>query len=108
MDRMHRARNLLIELEALKQSGGHGSPIGMMIVVSLALQDAEILVREMLTEMQLREGLERRKRLRRAFFVLDKHRAPATGLAAVPRQARALLARFKRPRVQSAAACAKA
>lgn len=68
MERFQRARNLLIQLEALKeQDGMTASPLGTTLVVGMALTDAEILAREVLTELTLREGLKRRKQARARF-----------------------------------------
>lgn len=70
MDRMQRARTLLIELEALKETDQQSSPIGLTRVLSLTLNDAEILAREILTELQLKEGLELKRAQRSRSAVL--------------------------------------
>lgn len=61
MEKIKRAKNLLIELEALKEQDPSVSPIGTALLVSIALADAEVLARQVLTEVQLGAAVEARR-----------------------------------------------
>lgn len=64
MDRARKAKNLLIEIEAIRESAGDGTLIGRTLLLELVLRDAETLVREVVMADQLREELAQRRACR--------------------------------------------